>query len=152
MDYADTNFLVAAYFQVPTLSESVERFLRRQRRPLVVGELAELECRGVFIRKEQQSGGDAWEDFQARLDRGEWRREPVAWERLTGRTKELQDKYVARLPIGSFDLLHVAAALVAGCSGFLSLDTRSNARVLAACARLKVWPELSAAEKSRLVR
>jgi hypothetical protein len=37
-------------------------------------------------------------------------------------------------------------------SGVLSFDTNSNARVLAACARLKVFPHLNAAEKARLVR
>ena len=50
------------------------------------------------------------------------------------------------------DTLHVAAALVGGCPRFLSFDSNSNARVLAASARLTVWPELTAEEKVRVIR
>jgi hypothetical protein len=35
---------------------------------------------------------------------------------------------------------------------FLSFDTNSNARVLAASARLKVFPRLGPAEEARVVR
>lgn len=152
MDYADTNFLVAAYFEVAGYTEVVERYLRRSSRPLVVGELAELECRSVFARKEQRADGEAWLALTARLDSGGWRREPILWERVATKSRELIDRHSPRLVVGSFDTLHVAAALVAGCSTFLSFDVQSNARVLAASARLKVWPELSAAEKGRVLR
>lgn len=152
MHYADTNLIVATHLHVPEFSPVADRYLRRLGQPVVLGELAELEARGVFIRREGRSDGEGWQRLQSRLDRGEWRREPVAWERLAVKTRELQDKFSARLHVGSFDLLHVAAALSAGCSGFLSFDTNSNARVLAASARLKVWPELSPEEKARVVR
>ncbi len=149
MDYADTNFLVAAHFEVPGHTDVVERYLRRSTRPFVVGELAELECRSVFARKEHRADGEAWRALTARLDAGDWHREPVSWERVMAKARELIDRHSPRIQVGSLDTLHVAAALVAGCSTFLSFDVQSNARVLAASTRLKVWPELSAAEKGR---
>ncbi|HRI13550.1 MAG TPA: type II toxin-antitoxin system VapC family toxin [Verrucomicrobiota bacterium] len=152
MQYADTNVIVAAYFETGGHTTTVERYLRKLRQPLVVGELAELECRSVFARKERQADSEVWQNLVARLDRGDWRREPVVWERLATQAKALSDRFAARLSYGSFDGLHVAAALVAGCSDFLSFDTNSNARVLAASARLKVWPELSPDERTRVVR
>ena len=50
------------------------------------------------------------------------------------------------------DTMHVALAQSSGCTWFLSFDTNSNARVLAASARLKVFPDLHPAERARLVR
>lgn len=152
MHYADTNFIVATHLNVPGFSPIADRHLRRLNQPVVLGELAELEARGVFIRREARSQGEGWLRLQARLDQGNWRREPLAWECLAAKAGELQDRFSEKLYVGSFDVLHVAAALVAGCSGFLSFDAASNARVLAASARLAVWPGLSPEEKSRVVR
>jgi len=55
----------------------------------------------------------------------------------------------ATLNCGTLDTLHVALAQLAGCTWFLSFDTNSNARMLAASARLKVYPELTTARKSQ---
>ncbi len=152
MDYADTNFLVAVFFENARRTPAVERHLRSLSTPLVVGELAELECRIVFTRVEKQRDGEAWRGLKARIDRGEWRGEPVDWNRVSARTRDLTDRFSHRLALGSSDTLHIAAALEAGCARFLSFDAASNARVLAASARLAVWPELSPEEKSRVVR
>jgi len=152
MDYADTNFLVAVFFENATRTPVVERHLRRLKGPLMVGELAEFECKNVFSRLERRPNGEAWRGLKARLDRGEWRRQPIEWPGLVARAVELVDRFASRLSIGSFDTLHIAAAMEAGCARFLSFDTASNARVLAASARLDVWPELSAAEKGRVAR
>ena len=152
MDYADANFLVAVHFEVPGHTDLVERYLRRSTRPIVVGELAELECRNVFARLEGRAGGEAWQALVARLDSGGWRREPVIWESVVAKTRELIDRNAPRFSVGSLDTMHVAAAVAAGCSTFLSFHSQSNARVLAASARLKVWPELSGSEKGRLLR
>ena len=152
MHYADANFLVAAFFENASRTPAVERYLRSLSVPLVVGELAELECRIVFSRVEKRREGEAWRGLKARLDRGEWRGEPVIWDRVSARTRELTDRFSHHLAIGSFDTLHVAAALEAGCTRFLSFDAASNARVLAVSARLAVWPGLSPAEKARVVR
>ena len=76
----------------------------------------------------------------------------MVWERLAAQARELLDKFAPRLTVGSLDTLHVAAALVGGSPRFRSFAAASNARVLAAAARLAVWPELTAGEKLRLAR
>lgn len=47
--------------------------------------------------------------------------------------------------------MHVALAQLSGCTWFLSFDTSSNARILAASARLKVYPPLRPSEKTKLL-
>jgi hypothetical protein len=86
------------------------------------------------------------------LDAGTWLRYAVPWEEMVNRTVELIERYGARLNAGTLDTMHVALAQSSGCTWFLSFDTNSNARVLAASARLKVFPDLHPAERSRLVR
>jgi len=152
MDYADTNFVVAVFFHNPARTPAVERRLRRQADPVVVGELAEFECRNVFARLERSAHGEAWRGFSERLDRGEWRRQPLSWPGVSVRAERLVDQFAARLSVGSLDVLHVAAALEAGCRCFLSFDSASHARVLAASARLAVWPELTPAERGDVIR
>lgn len=152
MDYADTNFLVAVFFENARRTPAVERHLRMSSEPLVVGELAEFECQIAFSRAEKRPLGEAWQGLRDRLEREEWRSAPVDWNRVVAKARELTDRFSHLLKLGSFDTLHIAAALEAGCTRFLSFDSNSNARVLAASARLKVWPELSAEEKARVIR
>lgn len=66
-------------------------------------------------------------------------------------TLELIERFGARLNAGTLDTLHVALAQLSGCTWFLSFDTNSNARVLAASARPKVFPSLLPAEKAKVV-
>jgi hypothetical protein len=56
-----------------------------------------------------------------------------------------------KLKAGTLDTLHVAHALHLGCTRFLSFDNDSNARILAASCRLKVFPELTPTEKGRVM-
>jgi predicted nucleic acid-binding protein len=50
----------------------------------------------------------------------------------------------------SLDALHVAAAVTGNFKTFVSFDTRSFQRVLAATQKLKVWPPLTAEENQSL--
>ncbi len=50
----------------------------------------------------------------------------------------------------SLDALHVAAAVAGNFKTFVSFDTRSFQRVLAATQKLKVWPPLTAEENQFL--
>ncbi|MBN8249390.1 MAG: PIN domain-containing protein [Verrucomicrobia bacterium] len=152
MDYADTNFVVAVFFHNPARTPAVERRLRRQVDPVVVGELAEFECRNVFTRLEKRPNGEAWRGLAGRLERGEWRRQPLSWPEVSERAARLLDQFAARLSVGSLDVLHVAAALESGCQCFLSFDSASRARVLAASVRLAVWPDLTPAERGGVIR
>lgn len=152
MIYADTNFLLACHFQVPGRSDLVERFLRRNSLPVIVGELAELEAENRFTREAGESAGPQWRCLQARLDAGIWIREPVAWPALRSKTRELFARYSARANLGTADVMHLAAAILAGCTLFASFDTNSHARALALALRLKVFPESTREDQARLTR
>ena len=64
------------------------------------------------------------------------------WKSVTEACVRLIDRFWIKLKAGTLDTLHVAYALHSGCARFLSFDSDSNARVLAASCRLKVYPEL----------
>lgn len=150
MIYADTNFLLACHFQVPGRSDAVERFLRGNSLPVIVGELAELEAENRFARECGTPDGPQWQCFQARLDAGDWIREPVTWPSLRDKTRELLAGYAPRASLGTADVMHLAAAKLAGCTWFASFDTHSNARALALALRLKIFPDPTTEDRRKL--
>lgn len=152
MNYLDANFIAALHFNVTGQSQTAERYVRKSSLPFLVSELAELEARRAFVRRTGQSRSEPWEVFREKLDAGTWLRYPVPWEQMVSRTVDLIERYGARLNAGTLDTMHVALAQSSGCTWFLSFATNSNARVLAASARLKVFPELRPAERAKLVR
>ena len=152
MIYADTNFLSATFFDEDERHPQVERFLRHNSRPVVVGELAELEAENIFARLTGHPDSPPWRDLQSCLEAGEWRREPVNWPAVRVQARELFHRYSHRASLGTLDLLHLAAARWAGCQGFASFDTGSSARALAAALRFEVFPELTARDRDLLTR
>jgi hypothetical protein len=52
--------------------------------------------------------------------------------------------------LGSLDVMLAAHALDSGATHFLSFDTGSNLRALAAVLKLKVFPDLTADDKRRM--
>ena len=95
---------------------------------------------------------EPWQVFTERLETGVWLRYPVAWDLTATRTIALIERFGARLNAGTLDTMHVALAQLSGCTWFLSFDTNSNARILAASARLKVFPTLLPVEKAKVLR
>lgn len=152
MNYLDANFIAALHFNVAGQTEAAARYVRKSTLPFLVSGLAELEARRAFVARTGQTRSEPWETFTTKLEAGFWLRYPVAWEPAAVRTTELIAKFGAVLRAGTLDTMHVALAQLSGCTWFLSFDTNSNARVLAASARLKVFPPLNAAEKARRVR
>ena len=152
MNYLDSNFIAALHFNIAGQTNVAETFVRKASLPFVVSGLAELECRRAFIRQAGHAQSENWLRFQDRLEGGTWIRFSVVWEPAAARSAELIDRFGAALNCGTLDILHVALAQVAGCTWFLSFDTNSNARVLAASARLKVFPALTPQEKGKVVR
>ena len=152
MNYLDANFIAALHFNVAGQTDLAARFVRKSSLPFLVSGLAELEARRAFVRRTGQSRSEPWEVFSEKLETGTWTRYPVAWERTATRALELIEQFGARFNAGTLDTLHVALAQLSGCTWFLSFDTHSNARVLAASARLKVFPDLRPAENASLVR
>lgn len=152
MNYLDANFATALYFNIRGQTAIAERFLRKNSVPFIFSELAELECRRAFVLRAGKPDSENWMRLQAVLASGAWQREATEWKAVSDKSKQLIDRYGARLRTGTLDTLHVAHALHSGCTRFLSFDTNSNARVLAASCLLRVHPDLNAEEKGRVVR
>ena len=149
MNYLDSNFAAALHFHIAGHTAIAEKYVRRTSRPFVFSELAELECRRAFVVRTGSPDSENWQRLQQLLSGSVWLREPVRWDRLSAKAAELIDRYGTKLQAGTLDTLHVAQALLSGCTWFLSFDSKSNARSLAAACRLKVFPQLSGAEKGR---
>jgi predicted nucleic acid-binding protein len=152
MNYLDTNFIAALHFNVTGQTETAERFVRKSSLPFLVSGLAELEARRAFVRRTGHSRSEPWQVFTEKLERGAWLRYPVGWNAVANRTMGLIERFGARLNAGTLDTMHVALAQLSGCTWFLSFDTNSNARVLAASARLRVFPKLLPGEKVNVLQ
>ena len=152
MNYLDANFAAALHFNIRGQTELAEKFVRRNSAPFLFSELAELECRRAFLLRAGRSHSDNWTRLEAMIAAGIWRREPMEWMTLMARSTQLIDRFGLALKAGTLDTLHVAHALLSGCTRFLSFDNDSNARVLAVRCRLTVFPELTAAERGRLTK
>jgi predicted nucleic acid-binding protein len=75
---------------------------------------------------------------------------PLDWSLLEKMGVGLLDKYAHKSTISAMDSLIVASAVAAGCDWFYSFDTNSNARALASVCRLKVFPDLTAEDRTRI--
>lgn len=152
MNYLDANFATALHFSIRGQSEVAEKFVRKNSAEFLLSELAELECRRAFTVRSGEPDSENWRRLLAMVADGTWRREPLDWRIVAQECERLIDRFGSRLKAGTLDTLHVAHALHSGCTWFLSFDNDSNARVLAASCRLKVYPELTAQEKARVLR
>ena len=149
--FADTNWLVASYFNSldDDRSAIVGRFARRHDHPLLVAPIVYLEARNVFSWIARTANSKEWELFQTDLG-AKLLLLPMDWVLLNAKAEELFGRHSHRAKLGTFDVMLVASALLAGATHFLSFDTNSNARALAAVSKLKVFPELGEADKARL--
>ena len=152
MNYLDANFATALHFNIRGQTELAVKFVRKNSAPFIFSELAELECRRAFILKTGKPNSENWTRLLALVSEGAWQREPTQWKPVLDKSQHLIDRFGVKLKAGTLDTLHVAQALLSGCTRFLSFDNDSNARVLAVGCRLKVYPELTGPEKGRVVR
>jgi len=65
------------------------------------------------------------------------------FEDLASASKDWCRRFAPRCNIGTLDLLHIQAAKRFGCRWFLSFDSASGCRAIAAVLGLKVFPELN---------
>jgi hypothetical protein len=152
VNYLDANFATAFHIHIERQSDLVKKFTRKNSEPFLFSELAELECRRAFVIRTGETNSENWMHLQAFLAEGVWRHEPVEWKALLAEASRLVDRFGMKLKAGTLDTLHVAHALHTRCTRFLSFDTNSNARVLAASCRLKVFPELTSKERASVLR
>jgi predicted nucleic acid-binding protein len=147
--FADTNWLARYYLESGPLHEVCRRQMQRHEVPLHIAPPVLYEARTVFPRMT----GQANPAVLARLksDFGDSIVfHPLEWSLLEKMGAELLEKYAHKSEIGAMDSLIVASAVAADCDWFYSFDTGSNARALAAACRLKVFPDLTADDRSRL--
>ena len=69
--FADTNWLVAAYFleAASNRHEIVERYSRRHGQPWIISQVVLLEARNVFARTAKEKNPEEWADLQSDLGR-----------------------------------------------------------------------------------
>ena len=148
---ADTNWLVATYFSDKNQSrtEIVKRFIDRCDAPWIVPLPALLETRNIFSLSAKTAKSSEWKVFESHF--GTRILIPdVSWQEIQSKTEELSDRFSAKAAIGTLDLMILATALKAEATHFLSFDSNSNARALAALLKLKVFPDLTADDKRRV--
>lgn len=141
--YADSSFLVSLYRRDRN-QEAARRFLLS--RALLIGfsplnrielrnALRNLAARGEIVEEERRN---AFRRIDEDLDAGLLLHIPVNWTEAFRRADLLSDRHALREGQRTIDLLHVAIALEARVTAFLSFDRRQ--RRLADAAGLAVMP------------
>ena len=151
MIYADTSFIASAY-GLDANTAAARRFIETSKPCLPLFFLHWPELAKSFWTSHPESAEALWD----------WVKEDLAGDKKLY-LLELEADLVARRAAGliihycprwkklrSLDALHVAAAVTGNFKTFVSFDTRSFQRVLAATQKLKVWPPLTAGENQSL--
>jgi len=147
MIYADTSFIASAY-GLDANTAAARRFIETSKPRLPLAFLPWPELAKSFWTSHRENAEKLWD----------WVKEDVAGGKKLY-ALELDADQVAKRAAGliinfcqrwkklrSLDALHVAAAATGNFKTFVSFDTRSFQRVLAATQKLKVWPPLTAEE------
>lgn len=140
--YADSNFLVRIYVELPDSSvadQSVAAGREAGAAPYPLTWLHRVEvCNAFQLHVFQARSGrhprvtpelaaSAHASFQHDAKAGEWfdvvRLEAAALER---QVEELLLRHTAKQGFRTYDLLHVSQALLLGCDTFLSFDAKAN--------------------------
>ena len=149
---ADTNWLVAAYFlNDPLRSGIVERFSKRHGTAWLVSPASLLEAQNVFPGIARQASPPELKNLMTDVGT-KLIVPPHSWESLALKTQELFSRFSHKGRFAAFDAMILASALQAGATHFLSFDTNSNLRALAAVLRLKVFPELTVEDRRRMAQ
>jgi predicted nucleic acid-binding protein len=151
MIYADTSFIVSAY-GLDAHTGAARRFIETSNPRLPLGFLHWPELAKSFWTSHPENAEKLWD----------WVKEDVAGGKKLY-ALELDADFVGKRAAGlminfcprwrklrSLEALHVAAAVAGNFETFVSFDSRSYQRVLAATQKLKVWPPLTAEENQFL--
>lgn len=144
MNFADTNWLEALYFESPNPDQqarqaTVQRFMRKQGGQLAVSHLVYLEARNVFSRTANEDKPEEWRRFVADFN-GLIYLDPMNWDFVRHEAFALFAKYSHRATIGTLDTAILASAKLSGAARLLSFDTTLKA--LAIAEGLRVYPPL----------
>ena len=149
--YADTNFLVRLYLELPdsdAVLELIETGVRLGNSAFPVTWLHRVElCNAVQLyvfqhstprrRVTPEQAASAWAFFRDEMESPSRLRPTVmAVSELDKQFEQLSFRYTARHGFRTYDLLHVASALLLECDAFWSFDVKATR--LAALEGLKV--------------
>jgi len=140
MIYFDTSALVKLYYPEDE-SKSVSHWVLNREEAIPFTLFHELELntalsarvfRGDVTLQERENARKA---IESDLLTGVLIKTSVDWERAFAEALELCDRHSIQLGCRSLDIMHVACAMILGCSGVVSYDRRQ--RSLAAAAGLQ---------------
>jgi len=125
--YADTSLIVPLY--VPELlSAAAQRIVTTLSQALPLNELHQLETRNAIRRKISAKQATAAQvrsylaNLETDIDAGIWISVPTDWDKVYTEVEQLGARFTAKLNTRSLDTLHVALAIVAGYSSFVTCD------------------------------
>lgn len=142
--WADTNWLVASYFECGDRSEQVRRFQRRVGNvPLHVGPLQLAEAEVVFRRIAADPDPSALKNLVNGLASEFIIEHRTNLDSLSRSAMEIIRRFAHRVPLGWLDAAILGQAVSVGADTFVSFDTNSAARAVAHALKLQVFPKLS---------
>jgi len=127
MNYADTGMLIKSYVEEEN-SSLADRILHSLGAPFFYSHLHEIEIPNAIRLKvfrgeiSQAQSETAFGAFRSDIDSGRLARFSYDLDGIFSAAERLSLKHSARIGARSMDLLHIAAALEAGCTHFASLD------------------------------
>lgn len=150
MIYADSSFISSCYV-TDAHSEKARAYLEKHEPRLPFVFLHWPELAKAVTAASPDAEGD-WDALRNDVHAGQkFYAATLDAERTGKRAAGLMRNYYPRWKkLCSLDVMHVAAAVESGCKIFLSFDSGSYQRVLAATQKLEVWPPLTGEEKSRM--
>ena len=150
MIYADSSFIAACYLEDEhTPAARSYSVTHHPRLPFIFLHWPEL---AKAITAQSADAEADWEAIKTDVLAGETLYAATVDAERTGRRAAglLRHFYPRWKKLRSLDAMHVAAAVESGCKIFLSFDTNSCQRILAATQKLEVWPALTKDERARL--
>jgi hypothetical protein len=108
MNFADTNWLEAIYFESPEPEQQkrealVQRFMRKHGGQLAISQIVYLEARNVFSRTARETEPEEWRrfvaDFGARIYL-----DPLNWDSVRRDSFDLFARYAPRATVGTLDI------------------------------------------------
>src|SRR5438045_1688912 len=108
MNFADTNWLEALYFESPEPEQqaresTAERFMRKQGGQLAISQLVYLEARNVFSRTAQEAEPEEWRRFLADFTSSIYL-DPLNWDFVQRDAFALFARYAPQATLGSMDV------------------------------------------------
>ena len=145
MNFADTNWLAAMFFEVEGRSDTVRRFLRSHSGQLAVSEIVMLEAENVFRRNTEDDAPSQLEEFHADH---RFYRDAMNWSLVRREAQDLFKRYARKSKLGTFDMALLASAKLSGITRLLSFD--EGLKAVAVAERIEVFPPLNDEGKARL--